>query len=385
MRKLWLVGGAAVVIAGAAAFVMLSGATSLTGGAKKEDKPVATLEFTSREVVHPQNVAMPTRVEFSGPLVAPRTAIVRSKAAGTLLELKVGEGSRVRAGQVLGSIDTSVVQSQVADRAAAVETAQVALAEAQRQHTAGVGLAEQKFISPTALQTLQSKLDSATSQLKSAQAQLVTARIGVREANLVAPIGGVVSKRSVVPGEKLSLEQPVLTIVDLSQLELAGAVGTHEVSLLAPGMPVEVHVEGVDKAVTGTLARIAPAAEPGTRAIGVTVTIDNPKEMFRAGQYALGRVVLPDSSLHLTVPVLAIVNVSGQDHVWMIDKGALTRRAITTGRRDEAQGLVEVKSGLTASAQVLAAGYDNLREGAKAVVVARSAPTASAAASTAVR
>ena len=53
MRKLWLVGGAAVVIAGAAAFVMLSGATSLTGSAKKEDKPVATLEFTSgHEGIH---------------------------------------------------------------------------------------------------------------------------------------------------------------------------------------------------------------------------------------------------------------------------------------------------------------------------------------------
>jgi len=44
-----------------------------------------------------------------------------------------------------------------------------------------------------------------------------------------------------------------------------------------------------------------------------------------------------------------------------------------------------VLAGLTASAQVLAAGYDNLREGAKAVVVERAAPTASAAASNAVR
>ncbi len=386
MRKLWLWGGAAVVIAGGAAFVVLSGATSPFGGNKKDGNPVpATLEFTTREVVHPQSVALPTRIEFSGPLVAPRTAIVRAKASGTLLDLKVNEGSRVRAGQVLGSIDTSELQSHVTDRAAAVEAAQVALDEAQRQHTAAVGLAAQKFISPTALQTSQSKLDAATSQLKSAQAQLATARIGVREASLAAPISGVVSKRNVVPGEKLSLEQPILTIVDLSSLELAGAVGTHEVSLLRPGMPVEVRVEGVAKPVAGELIRISPAAEAGTRAIGVTVAIDNPKEAFRAGQYALASVVLPDSGLHLTVPALAIVNVSGQDHVWLIDNGALVRRAITTGRRDEAQGLVEVLAGVTASTQVLAAGYDNLREGAKAVVVERTSPTASAAASNAVR
>lgn len=386
MRKLWLIGGAAVVIAAGAAFAVLSGAKSPADGAKSGDKkPDVTLEFTAREVVNPQNVTLPRKIEFSGSLVAPRTAVVRAKAAGTLLRLEVGEGSRVRAGQVLGAIDLSELQARVADRTAAVDAARSALDEAQRQHTAAVGLAAQNFISPTALQTAQSKLDAASSQLKSAQAQLTTARIGVRDANLVAPISGVVSKRNVVPGEKLSMEQPVLTIVDLNELELAGAVGTHDVSLLAPGMPVEVRVEGVDKPVAGKLMRIAPAAEPGTRAIGVTIAIQNPQEKFRAGQYALASIVLPDSGLHLTVPALSIVSVAGQDHVWLIDRGALVRRAVTTGRRDEARGLVEVVTGLTPAAQVLAAGYDNLREGAKAVVVERAKPTASAAASSTVR
>lgn len=386
MRKLWLMGGAAVVIAAGAAFVLLSGARSPGGGAgSKDKKPDVTLEFTSREVVSPKSVALPRRIEFSGPLVAPGTAIVRSKAAGTLLELKVAEGSRVRAGQVLGAIDLSDLQTRVTDRAAAVDSAQAALDEAQRQHTAAVGLAAQNFISPTALQTSQSKLDAAVSQLRSAQAQLATARIGVREASLVAPISGVVAKRNVVAGEKVSVEQPVLTIVDLGELELAGAVGTHEVSLLAPGMPVAVRIEGVDTPVEGRIARIAPSAEAGTRAIGVTVSIANPKEAFRAGQYALASVVLDDSALHMTVPALAIVSVMGQDHVWVIDKGVLERRAITTGRRDEARGRVEVLAGLTPAALVLAAGYDNLREGAKAVVVERTTPTASAAASSVVR
>ena len=69
----------------------------------------------------------------------------------------------------------------------------------------------------------------------------------------------------------------MLTIVDLATLELAGSVGTHEVALLAPGMPVQVRVEGVDEPVTGRLERIAPAAEPGTRSIGVTVGARQPE------------------------------------------------------------------------------------------------------------
>ena len=115
--------------------------------------------------------------------------------------------------------------------------------------------------------------------------------------------------------------------------------------------------------------------------IGVTVTLPNPGEALRAGQYALARVVLADDTQRLTVPALAIANTAGQDQVWVIDKGSLVRRAITTGRRDESQGLVEVLAGLTPASQVLAARFDNLREGAKAVVVPRAATGASAAAS----
>lgn len=385
MRKLWLVGGVSAIMVAGIAFVVVSRATS--GGTDGADKkPAETpLEFTSLEVVRPLTVAMPLRIEFSGPLVAPRTAVVRAKAAGTLVSLSVAEGSRVRAGQPLGVIDLSDLQTRVADRAAAVDSAQAALAEAERQHTANVGLSQQNFISPTALQTSQAKLDAATAQLKSAQAQLATARIGVREGALMAPIAGIVSKRSAVPGEKLAMEQPIVSIVDLGDLELAGAVGTHEVSRLSPGMAVEVRVEGVSQPVTGKLARIAPAAEPGTRSIGVTVTIPNPGETFRAGQYAMARVMLPDSGLRLTVPVAAIDAAAGQEQVWVIDNGALLRRAVTTGRRDEGQGLVEVLNGLAPTNQVLAARYDNLREGAKAVVVSRAAPVASAAASSTVR
>ena len=381
MRKQWLIAGVAAVIAVVVASVVVPRAMSLGTDGKKDKQPEATLEFTLQEVVHPLRVALPLRIEFSGPLVAPRTAVVRAKAAGTLVELKVAEGSRVRAGQAIGVIDLSDLQSRLTDRSAAVESAQSAQAEAARQHAANVGLSQQNFISPTALQTSQARLDAANAQLKSAQAQLATARIVIREASLTAPISGVVSKRNVVPGEKLSMEQAVLSIVDLGELELAGAVGTHEVSRLAPGMPVEVRVEGVIEPVVGRLARIAPAAEPGTRAIGVTVAVPNPGETLRAGQYAMARVVLPDDSQRLTVPALAVANTSGQDQVWVIDNGSLVRRAITTGRRDEAQGLVEVLAGLAPTSQVLAVRFDTLREGAKAVVVPRAAAGASAAAS----
>lgn len=383
-RRLW-VGG--FVVAAVMAGIGLAVAPRFSSGAKDAPskdgkKPEVPLEFTTSEVVRPMAVNMPLIIEFSGPLVAPRTAVVRAKAAGTLLALRVGEGSRVKAGQLLGDIDLADLQSRVTERSASVESAQAALAEAERQHAANVGLASQNFISPTALQSSQARLDAARAQLKSVQAQLATVRLGVKEAALVSPIAGIVGKRHVVPGEKVSAEQQLLTVVDLSSLELAGTVGTHEVSQLKAGQPVQVSVEGSAQPVTGRIERIAPAAEAGTRSIGVVVSLDNRKEQFRAGQYAMGKVVLADETKRLTLPASAIGSTSGQEQVWVIEGGALLRRAITTGRRDDAQARVEVLQGLTPESTVLAARFDNLRDGAKAAVVAaKTASTVSVASS----
>lgn len=407
MKKTWwLAGGLGVVVAaglggawqagllkglggpvGTAVAQSASGATDGKEG-KGDKKPDVPLEFAPREVVQPALARLPGVVEFSGPLVAPQTAMLRAKAGGTLLNLSVAEGSRVRAGQLLGRIELADLASRVAERGAQLESARASLVQAERAHANNERLAAQRFISPSALDSSRAALDTARAQLNAAQASLETTRVGLRDANLLAPISGIVAKRHAVPGEKLAAEQTVLTIVDLATLELAGSVGTHEVSRIAPGMPVEVQVEGVDKPVAGRVARIAPAAEPGTRSIGVTIALANPKETLRAGQYALARATLADDADRLTLPASAVGNTSGQDHVWVIESGVLARRAVTLGRKDAREGRVEVLQGVTPASQVLAARFDNLREGAKALVVAdkgtppeKAAAIASAAAS----
>lgn len=376
-----MIGGVAIAVAVGAAVafaVARKGQSPQPDTTKPEDK---VLDFTAKEVVSPKAQTLAGSVQFSGPLVAPNTAIVRAKAAGTLLNLAVAEGSRVSAGQRLGTLDLADLSARLNERQAQVESARAQMVQADRTHASNQRLAEQQFISPNALESSKAALDTARANLAAAQAQTETVRINLREAGLVAPISGIVAKRHVLPGEKVSTEQQVVTIVDLTRLEMAGSVGTHEVGMLSPGMPVTVQVEGVPQPVSGTLARIAPAADPGTRSIGVAIAIANPKEALRAGQYASAQVVLQEDTPRMTLPYSAIAAASGQEYVWLISEGKLIRRSVTTGRRDEARGLVEVKDGLKPQAQVLAMRFDNLREGASARIVGAAPAAAASAAS----
>jgi membrane fusion protein (multidrug efflux system) len=377
MRKRWMVGLAVVVVAVAAGLAIKAGkgaAAMPASAAMAANVPDAAasqvaLDFTAAEAARPVALALPQVIEFSGALVAPNTAMVRAKATGTLLALAVQEGQRVQAGELLGRIDVSDLASHVAERAANLAAVRTTLAQAQRTHESNIGLANEKFISPIALDSSRFQLDSAKAQVAAAEAALDSSRIALRDASLVAPINGIVSKRYVVAGEKVSAEQQVVNIVDLRLLELAGTVGTQDVARLSAGMPVTLRIEGVDKPIEGKLARIAPAAEAGTRSIGVAVQLQNPKETLRAGQYAVARVQIGDATPRLTVPIGAISSASGQEYVWTVEGGKLLRRTVTTGRRDPVRGRAEVLDGLSADVPVLGARFDNLREGAKARIV----------------
>jgi len=377
-RVLWGVAGLAVASLGTWGTLYATGEArasapaeaSKGAGADKGEKPAPPLKFTAEEVVRPESAAMPALIEFSGPLVAPGTAVVRSKANGILVQLNVAEGSRVKAGQTLGELDLEELRYRVAERQANVASARAQFEQAEKSFKANEDLARKNFIASTALDSFKANMEATRGQLMAAQAQLETAQVGLKQAHLVAPISGVVSKRYALPGEKLSPEQQLLSIVDLSTLELAGLVGTHDISRIQPGMQVQVNVEGDDTPVKAIVSRIAPAAEPGTRSIVVTLTLSNPGERYRAGQYAQAQLQLPDPKERLTLPTGAVTGTAGQQQVWLIEQGVLVRRSVTTGRSDHRSGRVEIVRGLGVKDLVLAARFDNLREGAKAEVQA---------------
>ncbi|MDE2359831.1 MAG: efflux RND transporter periplasmic adaptor subunit, partial [Betaproteobacteria bacterium] len=341
-------------------------AAAARGGAT----PVA-LEFAAADLAYVRDTPLARWLPVSGTLEPVRQAIVKAKVAGDVADLTVREGDAVRAGQRLARIDSADLKSRIADRMGALESARAQLALADKTRSMNLRLLHDRFISQSAFDNAESSFDVARGNVKSAEAQVQVARNALRDADVVAPISGMVARRQVQPGEKVAVEGALLTIVDLSDLEMQALVPAIDVPQLAHGMPVELSVDGFgSRRFTGRVDRINPSTEPGTRAIVVHVSLPNPDAALRVGMFATGRIALATAGPTPTLPAGAVRNEAGQSYVWTIEGGKLVRRIVVTGRRDESGGRIEITTSLPPGTPVLAARFDNLKDGAPAIVKA---------------
>ena len=376
MSRRRIVGGLVLLTlaGGLAGAVALRASKHSDGGAPLATAPAA-LQFSATDLAYVESTALSRWLQVSGTLQPMRQAIVKAKVAGDLAEFTVREGEAVRAGQKIARIDSADLQSRLVDRIGAVESARAQLALAEKTRTMNVRLLNDKFISQNAFDSTESSFSVARGTLKSAEAQLQLAQNALRDAEVTAPLTGIVAKRHVQPGEKVAIEAPVVTIIDLKDLEVQAMVPALDVPELRVGMPVQLSVDGYgERRFQGRVERINPSTEPGTRAILVYVSLPNPDAALKSGMFSTGRIALSASAPAPTLPIAAVRSEAGQSFVWTVDGGKLTRRIVITGRRDDTNGRIEIKTALPAQVPVLAARFDNLKEGAPALV---KAPTSS--------
>jgi membrane fusion protein, multidrug efflux system len=331
--------------------------------------PPVTLEFTPADIARIEVRELARWLPVSGTLQPVDQSTVKAKVSGEIREVRVREGEAVKSGQVLARLDTADLNAKLTDRIGALEASRAQLALAEKTRSQNHALLKQGFISQNAYDSAESNLSVTQGTLKSYEAQVQLARNALRDAVVMAPLSGTLAKRHVQPGEKVNFDSPLFTIVDLARMELQAMVPANDIPEIKPGMAVELSIDGFgDRAFTGSVERINPMTEAGTRAIMVFVQIPNADAALRGGMFATGRIRLAGAAAVPTLPATAIRTEAGQTFVWTIEGGRLSRRNVSLGRRDEAAARIEIKNTLPAGAQVLGARFDNLKDGASAVL-----------------
>ena len=351
------------------AMVALAAATALAlRSTKPQDSPsnsaAPRLEFTAADVV--ALTARPVVVELAmpGSVQALSQATVRAKVPAEVRAVHVRDGDRVRQGQVLVEFDTAALKAQLAERSATLASARANLAQAQRTRQVNAQLVEKNFISQNAFDNADAALRAQAAAVDVAQAQLAQTQLTLDDAVVRAPIGGHVSRRHVQPGEKAGVDAPLVSIVDLSRLEVQTQAAVSDVARIALGAPAQVVVEGIgERRFDGRVERINPGAEPGTRSINFFVSLPDQGGLLRVGMFATVLLRVGSAEPVPALPLAAIRSDAGLDFVWVLAGDRLRRQPVTLGRRDERARLVQVTSGLALGERVLASRFDGLRDG----------------------
>ena len=358
-----------ILIAGAAIAALAVAGAAAVRSKRAEQKPAASApvaEFLQNDlyIVEPRNLER--TLPLTGSLAPLNEATVKAKVAGELVAVTVREGESVRQGQVLARIDITEVQARVAAREADVEAARAQRVWAEKNRAQQKALLDKAFISQSAFDNVQSNYDVAVAKLRAADAELVVARKSLGDAVLVAPFSGIVSQRLAQPGERVALDAKVLSIVDLTRLQLEAAVPPAAIGQVKIGQAMNFRVEGFgEREFAGRIERINPAATAGSRSISVYAVIDNSEGLLRGGMFAQGALTLSRVDGALAVPASAVREEIGQTFVYAIDDGLVKRRNVKLGPADAA-GSVQVLEGLVAGERIVRANLGSLREGVAA-------------------
>jgi RND family efflux transporter MFP subunit len=314
-------------------------------------------------------------VLLSGALEPARRVELKAQIDGTVGSLLVDRGSTVRKGQLLLTINAEGIRDQAASSASAIAAAKAGVAVAEQRRDGSRALFAKGAISELDLRAAEAQYEAAVADLVAVQAGATSAQESASRTRITSPIDGAVSDRQVQVGEPVSNGGPLLTIVDVRTLELAGQVGVDIASQLKTGMSVEFTVESrPDQSYRGRVARIDPEADPGTRQVGVYVQLPNANRELTAGQYATGRVLLGTPSALVVVPNAAVRMRDGKSMVAVVADGQIRLQEVSIVTRDEARGLVGLSGGLEAGARILVMPGSGLDHGTQVRVVNTSTP-----------
>lgn len=324
----------------------------------------AVIEFAPEDLLTVTPAELRRTVPFSGSLIAVNTALVKVKVAGELLAVTVRQGEPVKAGQVVARVDPTDVQARVNARSADLEVARAQLQLSEKNRDTQRVLLEKNFISKNAFDSTQSGYEVAVARLHVAEAELVSARKALGDAVLHAPIAGIVSERFAEPGERVAVDARVLSIVDLSRLEIEASLPASAIGAIGIGQEAAFAVDGFgERKFQGRVTRISPATAAGTRSVAVYVAIANPGNALRAGLFVKGELLLSRIENALAVPASAVRQERGASFVYAIEGGVLARKAVVV-ERDGPDAPVRIVSGIAAGDRIVRGNLGVLREGA---------------------
>jgi RND family efflux transporter MFP subunit len=303
---------------------------------------------------------------LTGQLRPVHQAFVRAKVAGEVLEMRVREGETVKAGQLLARIDAAEYQARLDERVATLAANRATWENNERTRKNNEELLRKNFISQQSYDNTQANSTVAQAQVKAAEANVALAQKSLDDAIVRAPWAGLVAERSAQVGDRAAVDMKLLSLVDLSRMEIEASVPAGDIPSVAVGQEVAFRVEGfAERAFNGRIARIAPQSAAGSRSIMVYIDLPNADGVLKGGMFAKGLLTLSRRESVIAVPITALREERGDTVVYAIEGERLARTTVKVGARNEEEAWAEVEGAIKPGMQVVKTNLGALAPGVR--------------------
>jgi RND family efflux transporter MFP subunit len=319
-------------------------------------KPVS-VEKAKAATFRPSRGYVGTTASWNAARVGPQYV---SAYVGTVL---VRPGAVVKRGEVLATLDcrnASAATREIAARARAIEERQAALqheAERTREMQAG------GFASANELEQLTAKSAAEKAEAESMRASLISRSLEVDDCILRAPFAGEVSDRFVDPGAYVRPGNPVVAIVDRTQVRVTADAPESDFAIVAPGTPVKLAIEATGAKLEATISRRAPAADDSTRTVHFEIDVPNANHALPVGSTARVSIDVGEPRPATELPLRAATVRGDKATVFVVRDGVAKREVVPV--LGEGGGALYVDPKLAAGTAVVLEGRALLDDGDK--------------------
>ena len=373
--------------------LMMAGCDKPTGSAPGPGGgPGAALPTPEVSVVAAKAQTVPITRDLVGRLAATRTAQVRARVAGIVLERVYTEGTDVQRGQVLFRIDPARLEARLRAEEAALTRAEADDANAALTAKRYMDLRERKTLSQQDLDTAQAAERTTAAAVKQARANVETARLDLGYATVTAPIAGragralvtegaLVGEGEATPLTTVEYIDPIyvnfgLSMQQVSELqrtvapaEMAGlrSASRFQVQVLSPG--------GTPAGSPGSLDFSDLAVDPNTGALSLRATLANPEKALLPGMFVNLRLTAGALENAFVLPQAALARDLQGAYVMVVSaEGTVQQRRVETHGMTRTDWILT--GDLTDGDQVIVAGLQKVKPNGLAKVAPMTGPAA---------
>lgn len=312
----------------------------------------------------------------SGYVVAQRKAAVASKATGRLEYLGVVEGDKVTRNQVIARIENSDMQAQLEQARANLKVSEAELFDAKQTLDRVKSLVE-KGLSPQAdYDAADARYRRVLASIDAAKAMVSGAEVNLENTLIRAPFDGTVLTKNADVGEMVApmgaaagSRSAVVTIADMSSLQVEADVSESNIERILPDQPCEITLDAYpDVRYAGFVTKIVPTADRAKATVMVKVAFRSydSRVLPEMSAKVLFLANPPSSEQSTSQPILtvnssAVALRNGSSVVYTVTENKAVENAVQTGRK--MGSLVEILSGVSVGTRVILKVPDEVQDG----------------------